>query len=95
MTHEEAVLIEVRRPGGAAGAECPGVAVAALADVPVRDLAAALAELLDDRHGGPWTLGPCSPGPGHPPAGAWPQDSTLRELGVLDGTRVVLSGARS
>jgi hypothetical protein len=90
VSDEEAVLLRVR--SGAAE-----IAVAALADVPVAILAAALAELLTGSCDGTWVLAP------HDAVQAWPSRQSLRELDVLDGTAVVLrpagsdevSGARS
>ncbi len=96
MTDGEAVLLRVRaaaRTGGGPGVE---IAVAALADVPVATLAAALSRLDGlDGLAAPgrscaattnetWVLAPDDRCP------AWPPDATLRTLGVLDGTPIVL-----
>ena len=103
MSDEEAVLLTVR----ASGRELD---VAALADVPLAVVGAALAALLEpgqDAAGSLWTLAPdATDAPNAPDArdvaGAgtvrWPADATLRTIGVLDGTTVVLvavSAARS
>lgn len=90
-TADEAVLIDVRCARSPAT-----LAVAALADVAVERLAAALAVLLDADPRDGWALGPDDA-----VAAAWPPGSTLRELGVLDGSSALLqpvetvSGARS
>jgi hypothetical protein len=90
MNDEEAVLLLVRADDGHGGAKVYGGAetgVAALADVPVATLSAALAGLLTGAPGPGWALGP-----DESPV-VWPGQATLRELGVLDGTRVVLRPA--
>jgi hypothetical protein len=100
MNDEEAVLLQVRTDHGCGGDNGFGgveTGVAALADVPVATLSVALAGLLTGAPGARWVLAPDES------AMAWPGHATLRELGVLDGTRVVLrratpgtvSGARS
>ncbi len=93
MTDGEAVLLPVRAGAGCGGGPGAEIGVAALADVPVATLAAALAQLdgLAGSGGSDaattcqgWVLAPDDGSP------AWPPDATLRTLDVLDGTPVVL-----
>ncbi len=94
MSDEEAVLLTVRTSGRE-------LDVAALADVPLSVVGGAVAALLELGQGAAgslWTLAPDVRDVACAGTVQWPADATLRTIGVLDGTTVVLvavSAARS
>jgi hypothetical protein len=102
VSPDESVLlwVLVEDSCGVAAGPTAGIAVAALADVGLATVSSALAALVGDASREAWLLGPADAGPTCP---AWPAAATLRGLGVIDGTHVVLrraaphglSGARS